>query len=91
MLIQTFRKSLLTEKNHNNDRRVASGVKLHRSEHITPNSKSTYVLFWVEAVGSNPAGPTTRPTGPTDAKIFRTLWELRKGGQSEDTLRARLI
>jgi len=47
------------------------------------------VLFRVEVVGSNPAGPTTRPTDPTSAKIFKTLWELRKGGQSEDTLRAK--
>jgi len=42
-----------------------------------------------QVVGSNPAGPTTRLTDPTGAKIFRTLWELRKGGQSEDTLKAK--
>ena len=47
------------------------------------------MLFRVEVVGSNPAGPTTRRTGPANAKIFRTLWELRKGGQSEDTLKAK--
>jgi len=43
----------------------------------------------VKVVGSNPADPTTRGTGPAGAKIFRTLWELRKGGQSEGTLEAK--
>ena len=47
------------------------------------------MLFRVEVVGSNPAGPTTRRTDPASAKIFQTLWELRKGGQSEDTLKAK--
>jgi integrase len=45
-------------------------------------------LFRVKVVGSNPADPTTRGTG-AGAKIFRTLWELKKGGQSEDTLKAK--
>jgi integrase len=44
--------------------------------------------FRVRVVGSNPADPTTRGTGAA-ARIFRTLWELKKGGQSEDTLRAK--
>jgi len=35
-------------------------------------------LFRVKVVGSNPAGPTTRRTGPARAKIFGTLWELKK-------------
>jgi len=51
--------------------------------------RSRYALFRVEVVGSNPAGPTTRRTDPTKARIFKTLWELRKRGQSEDTLRAK--
>jgi len=46
-------------------------------------------LFRVKVVGSNPADPTTARTGPAAAKVFRTLWELRKSGQSEDTLRAK--
>jgi len=45
--------------------------------------------FRVEVVGSNPADPTTTRTDPAAAKIFRTLWEPRKSGQSEDTLRAK--
>jgi len=44
--------------------------------------------FRVKVVGSNPADPTTRGTG-AGARIFRTLWELKKGGQSEDTPRAK--
>jgi integrase len=47
------------------------------------------VLFRVEVVGSNPAGPTTRQTDPIKARIFKTLWTLKKEGQSEDTLRAK--
>jgi integrase len=47
------------------------------------------VLFRVEVVGSNPAGPTTGPTGPTAAKIFHTLWTLKKSGYSQDTLKAK--
>ena len=43
----------------------------------------------VEVVGSNPADPTTRGTGPASSKIFKTLWELKKSGQSEGTLRAK--
>jgi len=43
----------------------------------------------VEVVGSNPADPTTRRTGAPQAKIFRTLWELKKAGQSEDALKAK--
>ena len=46
-------------------------------------------LFRVEVVGSNPAGPTTRRTGPIQAKIFKTLWALKKEGYSEDTLKAK--
>ena len=46
-------------------------------------------LFRVKVVGSNPADPTTARTGPAAAKIFKTLWELKKDGQSEDTLRAK--
>ncbi len=42
-----------------------------------------------KVVGSNPAGPTTRQTDPTAAKIFKTLWTLKKNGQSEDTLKAK--
>jgi len=41
-----------------------------------------------EVIGSNPADPTTRGTGAA-ARIFRTLWKLKKAGQSEDTLRAK--
>ena len=55
--------------------------------HETQQSRN--VLFRVEVVGSNPAGPTTRPTGPTKARIFKTLWTLKKNGQSEDTLKAK--
>jgi integrase len=43
-------------------------------------------LFRVKVVGSNPAGPTTHRTGPARAKIFETLWELRKRGFSGITL-----
>jgi len=43
----------------------------------------------VKIVGSNPADPTTARTGPAAAKIFKTLWELKKGGQSEDTMKAK--
>jgi integrase len=43
----------------------------------------------VGVVGSNPADPTTSGTGAARAKIFRTLWELRKDGHSEDTLKAK--
>lgn len=43
----------------------------------------------VRVVGSNPADSTTRGTGAANAKIFKTLWELNKSGQSEDTLRAK--
>ena len=42
-----------------------------------------------EVVGSNPTGPTTRPTDPTKARIFKTLWALKKAGYSEDTLKAK--
>ncbi len=42
-----------------------------------------------KVVGSNPADPTTRRTGAATAKIFQTLWKLKKNGQSEDTLRAK--
>jgi integrase len=45
--------------------------------------------FRVKVVGSNPTDPTTRGTGPAGARIFRTLWELKKSGQSEDTLQAK--
>ena len=38
---------------------------------------------------SNPADPTTRRTGPAAARIFQTLWELKKDGYSEDTLKAK--
>ena len=47
------------------------------------------MLFQVEVAGSTPAGPTTRPTGPASAKIFKTLWDLKKSGCSEDTLKAK--
>ena len=43
----------------------------------------------VEVVGSNPADPTTSGTGPAGAKIFKKLWGLKKGGQSEGTLEAK--
>lgn len=43
----------------------------------------------VKVVGSSPADPTTRGTGAATARIFRTLWELKKTGQSEDTLKAK--
>jgi len=55
--------------------------------HETRQSRN--VLFRVEVVGSNPAGPTTRRTDPAAAKIFKTLWELKKEGCSEDTLKAK--
>lgn len=45
--------------------------------------------FRVEVVGSNPAGPTTRRTGPARAKIFATLWELKKRGFSDITLKVK--
>jgi len=45
--------------------------------------------FRVEVVGSNPAGPTTRRTDPIEAKIFNTLWALKKNGYSEATLKAK--
>jgi integrase len=50
--------------------------------------ETAQTLFRVKVVGSNPADPTTRGTG-AGARIFRTLWELKKGGQSEDTLKAK--
>ncbi|MDH5390768.1 MAG: tyrosine-type recombinase/integrase, partial [Candidatus Bathyarchaeota archaeon] len=43
-------------------------------------------LFRVKVVGSNPAGPTTSRTGPARAKIFATLWALKKDGFSDITL-----
>jgi len=46
-------------------------------------------LFRVKVVGSNPAGPTTRRTGPARAKIFGTLWELKKRGFSDITLKVK--
>jgi len=46
-------------------------------------------LFRVKVVGSNPAGPTTRRTGPTGTRIFNTLWELKKRGYSEITLKVK--
>ena len=55
--------------------------------HETRQSRN--VLFRVEVVGSNPAGPTTRRTGPAGARIFKTLWALKKDGYSEDTLKAK--
>ncbi|UCH32436.1 MAG: tyrosine-type recombinase/integrase [Candidatus Bathyarchaeota archaeon] len=42
-----------------------------------------------QVVGSNPADPTTSGTGAAASKIFKTLWELKRGGQSEDTLKAK--
>jgi hypothetical protein len=60
------------------------------SETITGSNKSTFGAgSRVEVVGSNPADPTTSRTDPAAAKVFRTLWEPKKGGQSEDTLRAK--
>jgi len=50
--------------------------------------ETAQTLFRVKVVGSNPADPTTRGTG-AGVRIFRTLWELKKGGQSEGTLRAK--
>jgi len=55
--------------------------------HETRQSRNA--LFRVEVVGSNPAGPTTRRTDPTKARIFKTLWQLKKSGYSEDTLKAK--
>ena len=46
-------------------------------------------LFRVKVVGSNPAGPTTGRTGPARARIFATLWELRKRGFSDITLKVK--
>jgi integrase len=46
-------------------------------------------LFRVKVVGSNPAGPTTSRTGPIVAKIFGTLWELKKRGHCDITLKAK--
>jgi len=40
-------------------------------------------------VGSNPADPTISRTGAANAKIFKTLWELKKGGYSEGTLKSK--
>ena len=45
--------------------------------------------FRAGVVGSNPAGPTTRRTGPARARIFATLWELRKRGFSDITLKVK--
>ena len=45
--------------------------------------------FRVRVVGSNPAGPTTSRTGPIVAKIFGTLWELKKRGYCDITLKAK--
>jgi len=52
-----------------------------------PPRKKRY--YYDKVVGSNPADPTTARTGPANAKIFQTLWELKKDGQSEDTLKAK--
>ncbi|MDH5389828.1 MAG: site-specific integrase, partial [Candidatus Bathyarchaeota archaeon] len=46
-------------------------------------------LFRVKVVGSNPAGPTTSRTGPARAKIFGTLWELKKRGYCDITLKTK--
>ena len=43
----------------------------------------------VKVVGSNPAGPTTSRTGPARAKIFNTVWELKKRGYCDITLKAK--
>jgi len=51
--------------------------------------ETAQTLFRVKVVGSNPADPTTRGTGAANAKIFKTFWELKKSGQSEDTLKAK--
>lgn len=40
-------------------------------------------------VGSNPVDPTTNGTGPATTKIFKMLWELKKGGQSKGTPEAK--
>jgi hypothetical protein len=53
-----------------------------------PSGKSTRVQR-TKVVGSNPADPITRGTGAPLARIFKTLWELKKDGQSEDTLKAK--
>jgi hypothetical protein len=65
-------------------------LKLYGSECVTGNNKSTHETdFRVEVVGSNPADPTTRRTGPANAKIFKTLWALKKSDYSEATLKAK--
>jgi len=51
--------------------------------------ETAQTLFRVKVVGSNPADPTTRGTGAVHAKIFKTLWQLKKDGYSEDTLNAK--
>jgi len=45
--------------------------------------------FRAGVVGSNPAGPTTGRTGPTGTRIFNTLWELKKRGYSDITLKVK--
>ena len=51
--------------------------------------RSRHELFRVKVVGSNPAGPTTRRTDPIAAKIFNTLWTLKKEGYAEITLKTK--
>jgi len=53
------------------------------------SSKAVHIARNPKVVGSNPADPTTSGTGAAAARIFSTLWELKKGGQSEGTLRAK--
>ena len=43
----------------------------------------------VKVVGSNPADPTIGETSPVSAKIFKTLWALKKDGYSEGTLKSK--
>ena len=43
----------------------------------------------VKVVGSNPADPTISRTSAARAKIFKTLWALKKDGYSEGTLKSK--
>ena len=53
------------------------------------SSKAMHMARNPKVVGSNPADPTTRGTGPARAHIFRTLWTLKKNGYSDGTLKSK--
>jgi len=52
-------------------------------------SRAPGMIHRVGVVGSNPADPTISRTSAARAKIFKTLWALKKDGYSEGTLKSK--